>query len=118
MGFIKKYDLKIGFGTDFVFGLYPRVAEEFTARTEYFTNAEILRQATSESAEIIRMAGPLVRYDNFGEIREGWLADLLLIEGDPFSDISILERSETSLMVIMKEGRIIENRLTSAPRSR
>ena len=48
------------------------------------------------------MAGKLNRYGNFGEVREGWLADLLLIEGDPFTDISILERPEESLMVIMK----------------
>ena len=43
---------------------------------------EILRQATSESAEVIRMAGKLNRHGNFGEIREGWVADLLLHNGD------------------------------------
>jgi len=106
MRLIKKHDLKTGFGTDFVFGMYPRIGEEFTARARYFTPAEILRQATSESAEIIRMAGQLIRYDNFGEIREGWLADLVLFEGDPFEDISILERPDESLAVIMKAGRI------------
>ncbi len=91
-----------------MFGTYPRVAEEFTARTRYFTPAEILRQATSESAEVIRMAGKLIRYDNFGEIREGWLADLVLIEGNPFEDISILENADESLAVIMKAGRIVK----------
>jgi imidazolonepropionase-like amidohydrolase len=111
MRLIKKYDLKIGFGTDFVFGLYPRVAEEFTARTEFFTPAEILVQATSESAEIVRLAGKLNRHGNFGEIREGWLADLLLIDGDPFEDISILEDAETALPVIMKGGEIVRNAL-------
>lgn len=111
IGYIKKYKLKMGFGTDFVFGMYPRVAEEFTARTQYFTPAEILRQATSESAEIVRMCGKLNPYGNFGEIREGWLADLVLIEGDPFADISILERAEESLAVIMKDGKIHRNRL-------
>ncbi len=105
---IKKYNLKTGFGTDFVFGMYPRIGEEFTARARYFTPAEILRQATSESAEIIRMAGKLIRYDNFGEIRIGWLADLVLIEGDPFEDISILENADESLAVIMKAGRIVK----------
>jgi len=105
---IKKYNLKTGFGTDFVFGMYPRIGEEFTARARYFTPAEILRQATSESAEIIRMAGKLIRYDNFGEIRVGWLADLVLIEGDPFEDISILENADESLAVIMKAGRIVK----------
>ena len=107
----KKYGLKIGFGTDFVFGSYPRIAEEFTARTQYFSATEILRQATSESAEIIRMAGKLNRHGNFGEIRQGWLADLVLIEGDPFSDISILERPEQSLMIVMKAGEIFTDRL-------
>ena len=108
MRLVKKHGITIGFGTDFVFGMYDRVSEEFTARTEYFTPAEILRQATSESAEVIRMAGKLIRYDNFGEVREGWLADLLLIEGDPFKDISILENAEESLAVIMKAGRIVK----------
>ena len=105
---IKKYNLKTGFGTDFVFGMYPRINEEFTARSQYFSAAEILRQATSESAEVIRLAGKLIRYDNFGEIRVGWLADLLLIEGDPFEDISILETPDESLALIMKAGKIVK----------
>jgi len=108
MELVKKYDLTIGFGTDFVFGMYGRVSEEFTARAQYFSPAEILRQATSESAKVIRMAGKLNRYDNFGEIREGWLADLVLIEGDPFEDISILERPDESVALVMKAGRIVK----------
>jgi imidazolonepropionase-like amidohydrolase len=109
---VKKYKLKTGFGTDFVFGTYPLIGREFTARAQYFTPAEILRQATSESAEVIRLSR-LNAHGNFGEIREGWLADLLLIDGDPFADISILERPDESLALIMKEGAIIENRLGS-----
>ena len=110
MTLIKEHRLKTGFGTDFVFGSYLRVGEEFTARAEYFSPAEILRQATSESAEIIRLCGKLNRYGNFGEIREGWLADLVLIEGDPFSDISVLERPEESILVVMKDGKIVKDR--------
>jgi len=104
MGYVKKYGLKTGFGTDLVFGMYDRLGLEFTARGDYFTPAEILRQATSESAEIIRMVGKLDRYERFGEIREGWLADLVLFEGDPFEDIAILERPDESLAMIMKDG--------------
>lgn len=111
---IKKYDLKTGFGTDFVFGTYPRVNEEFVARAEYFTAAEILRQATSESAEIIRMAGLLDPYESFGKICQGWLADLVLIDGDPFADVTVLARPEESLVVIMKDGKIYKNALGSS----
>jgi len=38
----------------------------------YRTAAEVLAQATSESARVIRMAGRLNRHGNIGEIREGW----------------------------------------------
>jgi imidazolonepropionase-like amidohydrolase len=108
---VKKYGLKTGFGTDFVFGTQPRINEEFAARAQYFTPAEVLRQATSESAEIIRMAGLLDPYDDFGEVREGWLADLLLIDGDPLADIRVLTRPKETLVVIMKAGEIYKNAL-------
>ncbi len=111
IGLIKKYDIKMGFGTDFVFGTYKNLGREFTARTQYFSPGEILVQATSEGAEIIRLAGKLDRYDPFGEIKEGWLADLVLIDGDPFADISILEDPQTHLPVIMKAGELVKNTL-------
>jgi imidazolonepropionase-like amidohydrolase len=110
---IKKYDLTTGFGTDIIFGQYPLVGREFTERAKYWTAAEVLRQATSESAAVIRMAGPLDRYGNFGEIREGWVADLLVIAGNPLEDVSLLEHPETSLALIMKAGRMHRNRLRS-----
>ena len=105
---IKKYDITTGFGTDFVLGGYTMLSREFTERAEYWTPAEVLRQATSESARIIRMAGKLNRYGNFGEIREGWVADLLLINGEPLNDISILEDPQSSLALIMKDGKIVK----------
>jgi imidazolonepropionase-like amidohydrolase len=108
---IKKYKITTGFGTDFVYGAYRLLGSEFTARAQYWTPAEVLRQATSESARVIRMAGKLNRHGNFGEIREGWVADLLLINGDPLVDISILERPEESLALIMQKGRIVKQRL-------
>jgi len=108
---IKKYDITTGFGTDFVYGAYRLLGTEFTARAQYWTPAEVLRQATSESAGVIRMAGKLNRHGNFGEIREGWVADLLLINGDPLADISILEHPDTSLALIMQKGRIVKQAL-------
>ncbi|MCB1053761.1 MAG: amidohydrolase family protein [Acidobacteria bacterium] len=110
MALIKKYKIKTGFGTDFVFGQYDQIGTEFSARARFFSNAEIMRQATSESAQVIRLAGKLNRYGNFGEIREGWLADLVLLEGDPFSDIRILENPQQSVALVMKDGQIVVDR--------
>ena len=91
------------------------VAEESTlfrnVRIFDGADAEILIQATCESAEVIRLAGKQNRYDDFGEIKEGWLADVVLIDGDPFTDISILENPEENLPVILKEGELVKNSL-------
>jgi imidazolonepropionase-like amidohydrolase len=46
--------------------------------------------------------------EKLGEIREGYLADLLLVDGDPLSDVSILLNPDR-LAVIMKDGKIHKN---------
>jgi imidazolonepropionase-like amidohydrolase len=111
VGLIKKYGIRTGFSTDLVFGMYPMLTREFTERALYWSPAEVLRQATSESAEVIRMAGRLNRHGDFGEIREGWVADLLLINGEPLEDISVLRDPASNLALIMKGGEIVKNTL-------
>lgn len=108
---IKKYEIKTGFATDLISGMYPLLTREFTERAMYWTPAEVLAQATSESAKVIRMSGRLNRHGNFGEVREGWVADLLLINGEPLADISVLRDPEKNLALIMKGGEIIKNNI-------
>jgi len=110
IGLIKKYDIKTGFATDFIQGGYTMLTREFTERAAYWTAAEIMVQATSESAEVIRMIGKLNRWGNFGEIREGWVADLLLINGEPLEDITVLTDPDSALALIMKGGEIVKDR--------
>lgn len=108
---IKKYDITTGFSTDFIFGEYSGLPREFTERAEFWSNTEVLHQATAESAEIIRMAGKLNRHGNFGEIREGWVADLLLHNGEILEDLSVLADPDANLALIMKDGEIIKAKL-------
>ncbi len=108
---IKKYDILTGFSTDFIFGSYYELADEFTNRGLFWTPAEVLNQATAQSAEIIRMSGQLNRHGNFGEIREGWVADLLLINGEPLEDLSIFADPDQALALIMKDGEIVKSSL-------
>jgi imidazolonepropionase-like amidohydrolase len=105
---IKKYDITTGFSTDFIFGEYAALPLEFTERAEFWSNAEVLHQATAEGGEIIRMAGKLNRYGNFGEIREGWVADLLLHNGEILDDLSLLTDPDANLALIMKAGKIVK----------
>ena len=45
----------------------------------------------------------MMRGKELGEIREGWLADLLLVDGDPLANIAILQ-DRAKLLAIMKDG--------------
>lgn len=63
-----------------------------------FTPAETLSAATKLGGEIMGMG------DELGLIRPGYLADLLLIDGDPLHDVALLQNAERYLM-IMKDGK-------------
>jgi imidazolonepropionase-like amidohydrolase len=46
--------------------------------------------------------------DELGLIRPGYLADLLLIDGDPLKDIGLLQE-RARLLLIMKDGGIYKH---------
>jgi len=103
---------RLAFGTDIVTDpkTLLRMNEEFVYRTKWFTPAEVLRQATSSNAELMAMSGRRNPYPGkLGVIEEGAYADLLLINGDPLKDISILTKPEENLALIMKDGKVYKN---------
>lgn len=108
---IKKYDITTGFSTDFVYGNYQALPQEFLQRGEFWTPAEVLRQATSEGGKVIRMAGKLNRFGDFGEVRTGWVADLLIFEGELLEDLSLIADPARNLKLIMQGGELIKNEL-------
>jgi imidazolonepropionase-like amidohydrolase len=48
--------------------------------------------------------------DEVGLLREGYLADFLVVDGDPLQDVAILQ-DRTRLRLIMKDGEIIKSTL-------
>ena len=108
----KKYKAKVLFGTDMVASIESKEAQvtEFTNRSAWFSNAEILRQATSVNSEVLELTGPRNPYPGkLGVIEEGAYADILLINGNPLEDLSILLKPEENLALIMKDGKIFKN---------
>jgi len=53
--------------------------------------------ATRFGGEIMMMG------DELGQVKEGYLADLLLVDGDPLQDVSLLQ-DQDRLLAIMKDG--------------
>ena len=62
------------------------------------------RRATTASSS--RCRGRAVPYGRVGVIEPGALADLILVDGDPASDITLIEDPARRFVVIMKDGRI------------
>jgi len=97
--------VKIGFGSDLLGQLQNDQCNEFILRSDVMSPAEIIRSATIVNAEIVRREGKL------GEIIPGAEADLLVVEGDPFHDLSVFLGDGAHIPAIMLEGRFVKNHL-------
>ena len=111
----KKHKLKIALGSDTFLSreAYDLQALEWTARAKLFSSAEVMKQATSIGAELIEMSGERNRYKEapLGVIKEGAYADLVLVDGNPLKDVTILSKPDKNLKLIMKDGEIYKNTL-------
>ena len=105
---MRRAGIKIGFGTDLLGATYVQQCREFTTRSQVFSPLEILRQATSMSAEI------LMKQDELGCIRPGAYADLIVVDGDPLADIELLAADGANLPFIMRAGEVIKHQFPQA----
>jgi imidazolonepropionase-like amidohydrolase len=108
----KKYKIKTAFGTDVLFSqaLAERQTSMLADLTRWFTPAEALSMATATNAELLALSGLRNPYPGkLGVVEEGALADLLLVEGDPLTDIELIEDPAKNFVVIMKDGKIYKN---------
>lgn len=114
--FLKKYNVKMGYGTDLVFT--PQTNDEqqagFLARfSKWFSNIEMLRMITSNNGELLAMSGKRNPYPDgpLGVIKEGAYADIILVDGNPLEDVSILGDGGAKIPLVMKDGVIYKNQL-------
>jgi imidazolonepropionase-like amidohydrolase len=75
------------------------------------TPMEALLSATKHGGAIMKLG------DELGQVKEGFLADLLLVDGDPLADLSIL-LDRRKLLAIMKDGVFHKEPEMRASRSR
>jgi imidazolonepropionase-like amidohydrolase len=95
----KKAGVWIVNGSDAVAGLHGQNAheEEWLVKAG-LTPLEAIRAATVDAAKLLGLE------DKIGEIKEGKLADIIAVEGNPLQDITTLERAQ----FVMKNGRVIK----------
>lgn len=88
------------------------ILNEFEKRSQWFTPAEILRQATSKGGELMALSNVRNPYPGkLGVIEADAFADLLLIDGNPLEDVKVILDFEANIELIMKDGKIYKNTL-------
>jgi imidazolonepropionase-like amidohydrolase len=87
---------------------------EFYVKEAGIAPLEVIRWATRHGAELMG------RGHELGAVREGFLADLLVVDGDPLADLAVLQ-DQARLLAVMKGGTLVKDELgdpTSTERTR
>lgn len=122
-----KYKAKVAFGSDGLGNFDDALRSlryEIWWRAQLFgSNFEVLKQATSVGGELMALSGPRNPYPGkLGVIEEGALADILLVDGNPLEDLSVLGAKDQwfdaptpgpvkGIRLIMKDGKVYKNTL-------
>ena len=94
-----RHKVRIAFGTDAGVSPHGQNARQFRLMVEQgpMTPAAALRSATVDAAALLGQS------DRIGTIAAGKRADLIAVDGDPYRDVTLLERVAT----VIKDGRVI-----------
>ena len=100
---MKKRGIRVVVGGDYGFARTPqgenaRDIEHFVRHLGY-SPSEALVCATRYGAELMGLG------DQAGQVKDGFLADLLLVDGDPVADVTVLQKPER-LVAILKGGAV------------
>ncbi|MBP0616793.1 metal-dependent hydrolase family protein [Jiella mangrovi] len=92
--------LPMAFGTDLLGQLRKYGGMEFDLLAKVLSPTEILRSVTEIGAMACRKSGEI------GVIAEGARADFIVLDGNPFDDVTLLGRPKDHLRLVVKAGRV------------
>lgn len=102
---MRRAGLPMAFGSDLLGQLQKYQSMEFAIRERVLPRSEIIASATTVAAELCMLRGQV------GELSPGAHADLLVVDGDPYADLGVLQDDGTRILAIMKGGRFYKNQL-------
>lgn len=91
------------FGSDLLGPMHFAQSKEFSIRSKVLSPIDILRSATINAARL------LMQEDRLGQVHEGFVADLLILNNSPLEDITVLDRAE-NILAVVKDGRVMTSR--------
>ena len=92
------------FGTDLLGPLGIAQTREFQLLSGVLDAPSILRTCTINPARLLGQA------DRLGQIRRGFVADVLILNKNPLDDITFLDDPENNLLAVIKDGHVQASR--------
>ena len=95
--------LPMAYGSDLLGDMHVHQSEEFVIRNRVLPAAEVIRSATSIAARLLRKEGEI------GSLTPGAWADLIVVNGNPLDDISLLTGQGKHIPLILQQGKPVKN---------
>lgn len=102
---MRRAGLPMAYGSDLLGGLHKYQSMEFEIRARVLPVHEVLDSALTLAARLCMMEGEI------GILAPGAKADLLVLDGDPLKDLSLLQNQGAAMRAIMRDGRFFKNEL-------
>ena len=107
----RRLGVKLAWGTDFLFepALNAQQNAYILKLKPWFTPAELLKLVTHDNAQLLALSGLRSPYSGtLGVVREGALADLILVNGDPLANLELIGDPAGKFDVIVKDGIVVK----------
>jgi len=98
LGLLHKAGVTMAYGTDLLGDMHRHQSEEFVIRGRVLPAQTVIASATHIAARLCKMEGEI------GVIAPGAHADMIVVDGNPLADLSLLTRQGAHMPVIMKAG--------------
>lgn len=102
LAIMKKAGLAMAYGSDLLGEMHKYQSEEFVIRGRALPAHEVIASATHVAAKLLKLEGQI------GTIAPGAHADLIVVDGDPLKDLSLLTRQGRHMPLIMKGGAFMK----------
>ncbi len=99
---MKKAGLAMAYGSDLLGEMHRYQSEEFVIRGRALPAHEVIGSATHVAAKLLKLEGKI------GTIAPDAHADLIVVDGDPLKDLSLLTRQGKHMPLIMKGGAFMK----------
>ncbi|KAJ5832766.1 hypothetical protein N7474_001077 [Penicillium riverlandense] len=97
------------YGSDLLGPLGSAQTHEFSLRAQILSPLEVLRSATVNPAKMMGWE------NSIGQLKEGFIADVVILNGNPLEDVTVFDRPEEHVLGVMKDGRVYKSRWNALP---